>query len=75
MVGWVAQTSIPSTSRQLGESPGLAGQAVSSQLRTLGSVRYSASNTVPHAVPSTIVILLLLHNCNFATVMNRNVNS
>jgi hypothetical protein len=35
------------------------------------------SNTVPHVVvtPPTIkLFLLLLHNSNFATVRNRNVN-
>jgi hypothetical protein len=35
------------------------------------------SNTIPHAAvtPPTIeLFLLLFHNCNFATVMNRNVN-
>ena len=33
-------------------------------------------NTLPHVVltPNHEIILLLLHNCNFATVMNSNVN-
>jgi hypothetical protein len=35
-------------------------------------------NTVPHAVVTLPthrkIILLLLHNCNFASVMNHNVN-
>ena len=33
-------------------------------------------NTVPHVVvtPNYKIILLLLHNCNFATVMNHYVN-
>jgi hypothetical protein len=32
-------------------------------------------NTVPHVVvtPSHNIILLLLHNCNFATVVNLNL--
>ena len=35
-----------------------------------------SSSTVPHVVvtPSIKLFLLLLHNCNFATVMNCNVN-
>lgn len=34
-------------------------------------------NTVPQVVltPNHKVISLLLHNCNFATVVNRNVNT
>ena len=34
-------------------------------------------NTVPQGVatPNHKIILLLLYKCNFATVMNRNVNS
>ena len=33
-------------------------------------------NTVPHLVvtPNHKIILLLIHNCNFATVMNYSVN-
>jgi hypothetical protein len=33
-------------------------------------------NTVPHVVvtPNHKVIMLLLHNCNFATIMNHHVN-
>ena len=33
-------------------------------------------NTVPHVVvtPNHVIISLSLHNCNFAIVMNRNVN-
>jgi hypothetical protein len=34
-------------------------------------------NTVPYVVvtPAIKLLSLLLHNCNFATVMNHNVNS
>lgn len=33
-------------------------------------------NSVPHTVvnPNHEIILLLLHNCNFATILNHNVN-
>lgn len=36
----------------------------------------STLNTVPHGVvtPDHKIISLLLYNCNFATVMNHNIN-
>ena len=57
-------------------SDGLSTVIMSSLLNVLTFLTLRLFNTVPHVVVTLDheTVLLLLHNCNFATVMNCNIN-
>jgi hypothetical protein len=74
---WIENCLVLSSLNALQETALVLTDAVLANTALLSLPKACDPNTVPHVVgtPRHKIILLLLHNCNFAAVMNHIVNT